>query len=164
MQVESFPNLALFGAEHYGFVLDDNPHDRAKLPLKLLPSSLQGQVTVDACWLHPNGYPSWDLMKSLRLWAASQLGCRYRAFCAHMPPMLKLALVIIYIYMGSWPIRDSHARHEPGLTVVKKGQCVLEGVGGILPLKASPSILQLSPPHSRLSAPYVQVCPGNPSP
>ncbi|KAK9835753.1 hypothetical protein WJX74_007290 [Apatococcus lobatus] len=51
--------------EHYGFVLDDNPHDKAHLD----PTWLEGchpMPSQTACWLHPSGRPSWDLLSHLR--------------------------------------------------------------------------------------------------
>ena len=59
-------------AEHYGFVLDDNPHDAALLPVGALPDDqLQGSIQPRECWLHPCGTPSWGLLRALRTWAAT---------------------------------------------------------------------------------------------
>ena len=62
-------------AEHYGFVLDSNPHDAALLPIEALPDiQLRAGLQQKHCWLHPCGVPSWDLLRTLRIWAAMQLG------------------------------------------------------------------------------------------
>ncbi|CAK0784490.1 hypothetical protein CVIRNUC_007694 [Coccomyxa viridis] len=69
----SHSNLDLL--EHYGFVLDDNPHDAALLPVGALPDGqLQGSVQPRECWLHPCGTPSWGLLRALRTWAATSCG------------------------------------------------------------------------------------------
>ena len=67
-------------AEHYGFVLDDNPHDAALLPVGALSDDqLQGSIQPRECWLHPCGTPSWGLLRALRTWAATLCGhgCGY---------------------------------------------------------------------------------------
>ena len=62
-------------AEHYGFVLESNPHDAALLPVEALPhSQLREAVQQRDCWLHPCGVPSWTLLEALRIWAAAQCG------------------------------------------------------------------------------------------
>lgn len=81
----TFLNTATDSAEYYGFLLDNNPHDRAKLPLELLPRALQDTLNGESCWLHPSGLPSWEFMKELRLWAANVLGCRCLNIAAACP-------------------------------------------------------------------------------
>ena len=71
-------HTTLCNAEHYGFVLADNPHDTMLLPVRLLPSAqLRSAVRASDCWLHACGTPCWVLLRELRLWAAAQLGCRH---------------------------------------------------------------------------------------
>jgi len=68
-------SLSCAAAEHYGFVLDSNPHDAALLPIGALPDSqLRGGLQQKDCWLHPCGVPSWELLRALRIWAAMQSG------------------------------------------------------------------------------------------
>ena len=59
-------------AEHYGFCLEDNPHERAQLPLETfgLPGLLDALKPAEA-WLHPCGTPCWRLLHQLRLLTAS---------------------------------------------------------------------------------------------
>ncbi|KAK9908367.1 hypothetical protein WJX75_006775 [Coccomyxa subellipsoidea] len=73
-------NLELL--EHYGFVSEDNPYDTAQLPVIMLPEGLQGTVPLTATYLQRNGMPSWELLRDLRIWAASQLGCRQCCYLA----------------------------------------------------------------------------------
>ena len=63
-------------AEHYGFILDHNPHDQALLPISAFPDSFatylqQQQHNSSQCWLHCNGIPGWQLLRDLRCWAVS---------------------------------------------------------------------------------------------
>ncbi len=76
---EPFMRLVLEGwlAEHYGFVLEDNPYNTAQLPVEKLPEDIRGTVPVKASCLQRNGMPSWELLRELRIWAASQTGCMY---------------------------------------------------------------------------------------
>lgn len=58
-------NLELL--ELYGFVLEDNPHDRAPLIQKVIRKVVTGvQVAAEACYVHGGGQPSWHLLASLR--------------------------------------------------------------------------------------------------
>ncbi len=52
-------------AEHYGFLLEDNPHDTVFLPPALFPTAKH--MPYKHCFLHASGVPSWELMKALRL-------------------------------------------------------------------------------------------------
>ena len=59
-------------AEHYGFVLDNNPFDTVLVPLDSLPPSWKIIPDIQLlkpkhCFLHYNGIPSWALMKAVRL-------------------------------------------------------------------------------------------------
>lgn len=63
-------------AEHYGFVLANNPHDEALLPLAVFPDSFaaylhQQHRSPSHCFLHCNGIPSWQLLQDLRCYAAA---------------------------------------------------------------------------------------------
>eukprot|EP00890_Picochlorum_soloecismus_P001074 jgi/Picsp_1/1968/NSC_05434-R1_set domain protein len=49
----------------YGFILDNNPHDVAFIPLENFPAVLQLEHN-DACIMH-DGNPSFELMRALRL-------------------------------------------------------------------------------------------------
>ncbi|KAK9858441.1 hypothetical protein WJX84_008343 [Apatococcus fuscideae] len=67
--------------EHYGFVLEDNSHDRALLD----PTWLKGchpPAPHAACWLHPSGRPSWELLSLLRQMFASAAQERSRRHLA----------------------------------------------------------------------------------
>jgi len=83
-------NLELL--EHYGFLLQDNPHDTVLLPPELLCSEerqsgvlngLPTHVSVPAkeCYITRNGVPSWEVMKALRL---ACLGSRQRKSCGYL--------------------------------------------------------------------------------
>lgn len=60
-------NLGLL--EHYGFVLEDNPHDVAVLPTSALPGPVVTQLESMGAEpvIHANGNPSWELLRALRL-------------------------------------------------------------------------------------------------
>lgn len=60
-------NLELL--EHYGFVLQDNPHDTVILTPDKFPPAVQQQLLSlgTACTLHADGNPSWELLRALRL-------------------------------------------------------------------------------------------------
>ncbi|CAL8469431.1 g8972 [Coccomyxa elongata] len=73
-------NLELL--EHYGFVLEDNPYDTAQLPIEMLPEDIRGTVPVKASCLQRNGMPSWELLRELRIWAASKTGCIQKKYLA----------------------------------------------------------------------------------
>ncbi|PNH05183.1 Protein SET DOMAIN GROUP 40 [Tetrabaena socialis] len=69
-------NLELL--EHYGFVLEANPHDTAPLDPALLPLPDSARYAPGApplapadCFLHANGQPSWQLLHLLRYCAAT---------------------------------------------------------------------------------------------
>ncbi|GLC41210.1 hypothetical protein PLESTB_001526700 [Pleodorina starrii] len=71
-----YTNLELL--EHYGFVLQDNPHDTAQLDPAALPLPSSARAAAGApylapsdCFLHANGQPSWQLLHLLRYCAAS---------------------------------------------------------------------------------------------
>ena len=51
----------------YGFVLAENPWDTCRLPLARFPDSIQRHLTEEACYLHADGSPSFDLMRAVRL-------------------------------------------------------------------------------------------------
>lgn len=58
--------------ELYGFLLPSNPHDRAFLPPELFAQHCSFKpIPAAACYLHADGHPSWDLLRLLRLNAAS---------------------------------------------------------------------------------------------
>ena len=59
-------------AEHYGFCLPENPHNKARLPADTfqLPG-LQDALRPADVWLHPCGTPCWQLLHQLRLLTAS---------------------------------------------------------------------------------------------
>jgi hypothetical protein len=54
-------------AEHYGFQLDDNPHDMAVLPRHLLAGALgseaAAQLKAAQAAVHACGVPSWALLQ-----------------------------------------------------------------------------------------------------
>ena len=58
-------NLDLFGL--YGFVLDHNAWDTSVIPRAQLPERIQRHVSQEACFLHANGCPSFELMRGIRL-------------------------------------------------------------------------------------------------
>ena len=63
-------------AEHYGFTLADNPHDKAPLPDSAFPLSIAAYLEQQASssghrFLHCNGIPSWQLLQELRCCVAS---------------------------------------------------------------------------------------------
>lgn len=59
-------------AEHYGFCLADNPHDRAWLPAAIFTvPALQAALKPSQCWLHSCGTPSWQLLCQLRVGTAT---------------------------------------------------------------------------------------------
>ncbi|GLI63985.1 hypothetical protein VaNZ11_007094, partial [Volvox africanus] len=71
-----YTNLELL--EHYGFVLQYNPHDTALLDPALLPVPSAARTSAGSpcltpadCFLHANGQPSWQLLHFLRYCAAS---------------------------------------------------------------------------------------------
>ena len=57
-------------AEHYGFLLDGNAHDRALLPPgafgALEPGLAAAGLAPAQRWLHPGGLPCWSLLHALR--------------------------------------------------------------------------------------------------
>lgn len=61
-----YSNLELL--EHYGFVLEDNPHDFASVPHQHFPESVQHQLDSLGCHaiLHANGNPSFEFLRALR--------------------------------------------------------------------------------------------------
>ena len=68
--------MICLSAEHYGFVLADNPHDQALLPPLAFPKNfaaylLQQHRSASQCFLHCNGIPSWQLLQDLRCYAAT---------------------------------------------------------------------------------------------
>ncbi|EFJ52354.1 hypothetical protein VOLCADRAFT_86703 [Volvox carteri f. nagariensis] len=71
-----YTNLELL--EYYGFVLEGNLHDTARLDPALLPLPSAARTAGGAphlapsdCFLHANGQPSWQLLHLLRYCAAS---------------------------------------------------------------------------------------------
>ncbi len=66
------PNPTLsYAAEHYGFLLPTNGHDRALLPPgafgSLEPELAAAGLAPAARWLHPGGLPCWALLAALRV-------------------------------------------------------------------------------------------------
>ncbi|KAJ0703690.1 putative [histone H3]-lysine(4) N-trimethyltransferase chromatin remodeling SET family [Helianthus annuus] len=64
----TYTNLELL--EHYGFILDTNPNDKAYVPL---PSDLYSLCSwpLDSLYIHQNGKPSFALLSVTRLWATA---------------------------------------------------------------------------------------------
>ncbi|KVI08676.1 Rubisco LS methyltransferase, substrate-binding domain-containing protein [Cynara cardunculus var. scolymus] len=62
----TYTNLELL--EHYGFILDGNPNDKAYVPL---PSDLHSLCSWpgDSLYIQQNGKPSFALLSAMRLWA-----------------------------------------------------------------------------------------------
>ncbi|KAK9062131.1 hypothetical protein SSX86_019316 [Deinandra increscens subsp. villosa] len=62
----TYTNLELL--EHYGFILNENPNDKAYVPL---PSDLYSLCSwpLDSLYVHQNGKPSFALLAVMRLWA-----------------------------------------------------------------------------------------------
>jgi hypothetical protein len=70
---------------HYGFVLPDNPHDVAPLPLSTLPTAAIEHLGPDPegkSWVGVGGAPSWELLRALRLAGAAPTERRARAWLA----------------------------------------------------------------------------------
>ena len=59
-------------AEHYGFQLDDNPHDTALLPRHVLAHALgseaAAQLKAAQASVHACGVPSWALLQVAWSW------------------------------------------------------------------------------------------------
>lgn len=66
MSYGTYTNLELL--EHYGFILNNNPNDKAFVPL---PSNLHSLCSwpLDSLYIHHNGKPSFALLAIMRLWA-----------------------------------------------------------------------------------------------
>ncbi|KAF7135514.1 hypothetical protein RHSIM_Rhsim08G0021900 [Rhododendron simsii] len=61
----TYTNLELL--EHYGFLLDENPNDKAFIPLE--PEVYSScSWPKDSLYIHQNGKPSFALLSALRLW------------------------------------------------------------------------------------------------
>ncbi|KAL4577835.1 hypothetical protein LXL04_013949 [Taraxacum kok-saghyz] len=62
----TYTNLELL--EHYGFILNSNPNDKAYIPL---PNDLHSLHSwpQDSLYIHHNGTPSFALLAAMRLWA-----------------------------------------------------------------------------------------------
>ncbi|GAB4821693.1 hypothetical protein N2152v2_008739 [Parachlorella kessleri] len=78
-------NLELL--EHYGFILPTNPHDTAALQITALPPEVAAKLASaglegPGCYIHHNGSPSWDLLRALRLAAATPDERRSSAYLA----------------------------------------------------------------------------------
>ena len=63
-------------AEHYGFVMADNPHDAAHMPFEAFSDTFAAHMKQNPSrsghsYLHCNGVPSWQLLQSLRYCMAS---------------------------------------------------------------------------------------------
>ncbi|KAI3794401.1 hypothetical protein L1987_37032 [Smallanthus sonchifolius] len=76
----TYTNLELL--EHYGFILNNNPNDKAYIPL---PSDLYSLCSwpLDSLYIHQNGKPSFALLAVTRLWATPthlQKSVRYLAY------------------------------------------------------------------------------------
>jgi hypothetical protein len=53
---------------YYGFCLEDNPHNTAMIPIVHFPQKVQQHImSEDDVYVHTNGYPSFQLMRSLRM-------------------------------------------------------------------------------------------------
>ncbi|KAI3798726.1 hypothetical protein L1987_34004 [Smallanthus sonchifolius] len=77
----TYTNLELL--EHYGFILNNNPNDKAYIPL---PSDLYSLYSwpLDSLYIHQNGKPSFSLLAVMRLWATPkhlQKSVRHLAYC-----------------------------------------------------------------------------------
>lgn len=65
----TYTNLELL--EHYGFLLDENPNDKAFIPLE--PEVYSScSWPKDSLYIHQNGKPSFALLSALRLWLTPQ--------------------------------------------------------------------------------------------
>ncbi|KAG5534400.1 hypothetical protein RHGRI_022500 [Rhododendron griersonianum] len=65
----TYTNLELL--EHYGFFLDENPNDKAFIPLE--PEVYSScSWPKDSLYIHQNGKPSFALLSTLRLWLTPQ--------------------------------------------------------------------------------------------
>ncbi|CAI9265474.1 unnamed protein product [Lactuca saligna] len=76
----TYTNLELL--EHYGFILNSNPNDKAYIPLPPDLHSLHSWPK-DSLYIHHNGTPSFALLASMRLWATPthlQKSIRYIAY------------------------------------------------------------------------------------
>lgn len=62
----TYTNLELL--EHYGFLLDENPNDKASIPLEPEVYACSSWPK-DSLYIHQNGKPSFALLSALRLWA-----------------------------------------------------------------------------------------------
>lgn len=62
----TYTNLELL--EHYGFILNENPNDKAFIPLAPDMYSWCSWST-DSLYIHQNGKPSFALLAAVRLWA-----------------------------------------------------------------------------------------------
>ncbi|XP_068640278.1 protein SET DOMAIN GROUP 40 [Aristolochia californica] len=65
----TYTNLELL--EHYGFVLNSNPSDKAFIPLEADIQSSSPWAS-ESLYIQPDGKPSFALLSTLRLWATPQ--------------------------------------------------------------------------------------------
>ncbi|KAL4551716.1 hypothetical protein Ndes2526B_g05984 [Nannochloris sp. 'desiccata'] len=80
-----YTNLELL--EHYGFVLlgaDQNPHDTAVLPWRVLPEAVIMQIeaiggSAAEPIIHANGNPSWEFLRALRMAALTPAGRKLKS-------------------------------------------------------------------------------------
>lgn len=66
-----YTNLELL--EHYGFLLEDNPHETVIISLKHLGLKTTGDLGQKDVYALSDGSPSWEALKQLRLASATPL-------------------------------------------------------------------------------------------
>lgn len=82
--------------ELYGFLLDHNPDDRVMLPMQCFQhNDLKSFAASEDAWLHSSGKPCWNLLRALRLAAASKIERRCQpVFCANMKGRTPSVLIL----------------------------------------------------------------------
>lgn len=118
----TYTNLELL--EHYGFLLTENPNDKAFIPLLPEMVSLCSWPN-DSLFIHQNGKPSFTLLSTVRLWATPPNQRRSIGYLAYSGSQVSTANEIIV--MG-WILNSCQFILKNFVTLAEEDELLLKTI------------------------------------
>ncbi|KAM7523907.1 hypothetical protein LguiA_013809 [Lonicera macranthoides] len=118
----TYTNLELL--EHYGFLLTENPNDKAFIPLLPKMISLRSWPN-DSLYIHQNGKPSFALLSTVRLWATPPNQRRSIGYLAYSGSQVSTTNEIIVM---EWMLNNCQVILKNFVTSVEEDELLLKTI------------------------------------
>ncbi|KAJ3688983.1 hypothetical protein LUZ61_018147 [Rhynchospora tenuis] len=135
----TYTNLELL--EHYGFLLPQNPNDKAFI--KLDPDLYKiTSYDIESLYIQPDGIPSFALLCALRLWS-TPVSCRKN--CMHLVLSGSQVSVQNELQVLNWLAKRCYETLQDFSTTIKVDKIVVNGIDALQRGKAHIDFLDLGP-------------------